>query len=98
MLKTVPHSKVLCLEMKVNAERSHEIVLANRGVYTLAREPSSIRVRCLEGNLWITQEGDLDDYILTPGQELSVRRPGKLVMQGIPAARASLSLLEREIN
>jgi hypothetical protein len=40
-------------------------------------------IRCLEGVLWITQEGDLTDYIVNCGEKFVVDRKGKVVLQGL---------------
>lgn len=36
-------------------------------------------IRCQQGLLWVTREGDARDYLLGPGQELS----GRLVVQAL---------------
>ncbi|MEZ0396760.1 MAG: DUF2917 domain-containing protein [Anaerolineales bacterium] len=43
-------------------------------------------IRCLEGVLWITQEGDLRDYILKPGETFVTDRKGKVVLQALKHA------------
>jgi hypothetical protein len=40
-------------------------------------------IRCLEGMLWITQEGDLIDHIIERGDKFVVDRKGKVVLQGM---------------
>lgn len=40
-------------------------------------------IRCLEGMLWITQEGDLRDYILKAGETFVTDRKGKVVLQAL---------------
>lgn len=34
------------------------------------------RVRCLRGTLWITQEGDREDHIVSAGEDFTVNRDG----------------------
>lgn len=40
-------------------------------------------IRCLEGILWITQEGDFRDYILKAGDSFRTNRKGKVVLQAL---------------
>lgn len=40
-------------------------------------------IRCLEGMLWITQEGDFRDYILRAGDSFRTDRKGKVVLQAL---------------
>lgn len=42
-----------------------------------------IEIRCLEGMLWITQEGDQADHLIQKGERFVVDRKGKVVLQGL---------------
>jgi hypothetical protein len=37
-------------------------------------------IKCLAGTLWLTQENDPRDIILSPGQSFTLDRPGKAVL------------------
>jgi len=37
---------------------------------------AGLEVRCLLGNLWITEEGDGEDRIITDGESFVLDRPG----------------------
>jgi len=37
-------------------------------------------LKCLAGSLWLTQENDPRDIILSPGQSFTLDRPGKAVL------------------
>jgi len=41
---------------------------------------------CLRGVIWITQERDMQDYVLTSGEMFLVTLPGKVVVQGLQDA------------
>ena len=51
-------------------------------VYLKAREilpiedGAGIEVKCLRGNLWITQPGDPEDHVIGGGESLVLDRPG----------------------
>ena len=38
---------------------------------------------CDTGILWVTQTGDRQDYVLTPGQKMTVTRRGKVVVEAV---------------
>jgi hypothetical protein len=40
------------------------------------QDGSCVEVRCLLGNLWITEEGEREDRILSRGQSFTLDRPG----------------------
>lgn len=40
------------------------------------RDAQGTRIECLSGSLWITQEHDVRDVVLGPGEDLRLDRPG----------------------
>ena len=48
-------------------------------------------VRCLEGGLWVTHEGDPCNHILAPGQRFVASKPGHLVVFALASSRAVVS-------
>jgi Protein of unknown function (DUF2917) len=46
---------------------------------------------CLEGEIWVTQEHDLKDYVLCPGDELFITLPGIVVIQALRDARVEVT-------
>jgi hypothetical protein len=50
------------------------------------RDGQNTRVDCLQGSVWVTQEGTIKDEILEAGESLVVRQPGlTLITALIPA-------------
>src|SRR5882757_1658273 len=45
----------------------------------------------VEGQCWVTQQGDRHDYLLVPGEVLSFSGPGRLVFEAV-AASATLAV------
>lgn len=41
------------------------------------------RLRCLEGQLWITQAGDRMDHLVPVGREFVITRTGRVVIQAL---------------
>jgi len=48
-------------------------------------------VLCLDGELWLTRDGDIEDYILGPGQRFAARRGDKITVQALRPSRLSLT-------
>ncbi len=53
-------------------------------------------ITCLNGTLWITQEGDFKDYVLEAGRSFWVTRPGEVVLQALDDSCFKYSLNELE--
>lgn len=53
-----------------------------------AREHS---VLCLAGQLWVTRDGDIEDYILGPGQRLAIGRHDQAAVQALQPSRFRLT-------
>ncbi|MFN3650571.1 MAG: DUF2917 domain-containing protein [Armatimonadota bacterium] len=56
-------------------------------------QPAGMRVRCLSGELWVTQAGDLTDHRLRAGESLETAGAGALVVQALTPA--TLTVAER---
>ena len=46
---------------------------------------------CLQGSMWITQEGDIRDYILEEGDAFLVTLPGLVLVRALTLARLGYS-------
>ena len=40
-------------------------------------------VICVHGEIWITQECDIEDYVLTAGDIFVITRPGSVLVEGL---------------
>jgi len=47
-------------------------------------------VTCREGEIWITQEHDLKDYVLGPGDAFFITLPGNIVVQALKDSRIEI--------
>ncbi|MDZ4251543.1 MAG: DUF2917 domain-containing protein [Sulfuritalea sp.] len=50
-----------------------------------------LNLLCLAGELWLTRDGDAEDYILGPGQRLAIGRKDQAAVQALRASRFRLS-------
>ncbi len=54
--------------------------------------PLGMRVDCLEGSLWITQDGDLRDVVLQAGQSFCPQSAQPVLISALAGACASVRL------
>ncbi|HET8563795.1 MAG TPA: DUF2917 domain-containing protein [Candidatus Binatia bacterium] len=47
-------------------------------------------VRCFSGALWVTQEGDVEDHFLDPGEKCVVNSKGLVIVQVLEDARIGI--------
>lgn len=50
------------------------------------RDSAGLQVRCLQGTVWITQEGSDADQILKPGESFTLKRDGLTVICALGGA------------
>lgn len=63
------------------------------GAMMVLDAPPGTAVRCHEGNLWVTQEGDPRDRVLSAGEQFVPRCRGKVVVQSFAGAVVELAPL-----
>ena len=73
-------------QVQAPAETDHSLAAHQ----ILALPDKDLSVTCLAGQLWLTREGDAEDYILGAGQSLDVRRGERAIVQAIKDARVRL--------
>jgi len=64
-----------------------ELLLANKEMLSLAGNRQGVRLTCLAGRLWITQQGDGRDHLLQPGGSFSSSLPGEIVVTALGNSR-----------
>ncbi|MCX7157347.1 MAG: DUF2917 domain-containing protein [Rhodocyclales bacterium] len=57
----------------------------------LALPDENLTLVCLSGELWLTRDGDREDYILGPGRSFVVRRGDEAIVQALRASRVRLA-------
>lgn len=75
--------------MSFGADTSR-ISLDKRQVAVL-REAAGTRITCLSGMLWITQDREGSDWMLRPGEEITLDRNGKTVIEALRPSEARLT-------
>jgi hypothetical protein len=64
-----------------------DILLLDGEIWRAEGDLRGEAIQCTKGTLWITQQGDLNDYFLRSGDRFWVTRPGRVLVQSIRNAR-----------
>lgn len=67
----------------------HTLDLTNEGLLSI-RDGQAARIRCNEGMLWITEEGEIKDTILAAGESYTIRHPGLALLTAFGLARVTI--------
>ena len=66
------------------------VVELEHGSLLPVHDGAGATVVCLQGDLWITQQGDGDDIVLRAGESLRLARNGRTLVQALSAARVAI--------
>lgn len=69
--------------MKSNAQPKIKIRMQHRDFQRMSRIKPGSTLFCDNGVLWVTQAGDRQDYILHPGQAMTVSKRGKVLIEAM---------------
>jgi len=69
--------------------RIARLALGRRDTFTLETARGAL-VRCLEGAVWITQDGDRADHVVGAGDSFRVDRDGTVIVQATRPARVAI--------
>jgi hypothetical protein len=84
------------LNTKENIHTVTEITLPKNKMWNLEGDRRGEVISCMSGILWITQEGDLKDYIVGAGRYFWVTKPGTVVVQALEDSKVKYSLTEMQ--
>ena len=71
------------LEISSNHPKSRQPVAMKKDALLSIDRPLGMRIECLQGILWITQDSDPRDLILFPGEHLVVDRGPRVIVQAL---------------
>jgi hypothetical protein len=83
MEKLVSIGIAACTDERPHSREVRTVSLARREVLVLSDVECDLQILCATGVIWITQDGDPEDYILERGERFTVTRPGRVVIQGM---------------
>jgi hypothetical protein len=64
-----------------------DIVLNYGEIVCIDGDARNLTVSCQVGKLWVTQSGDPNDYMLSPGENFIITRKGKIAVTAFDDAR-----------
>ena len=68
------------------------LVLARGELATLPLSGRACRVACVAGKLWVTENGSREDFLLAPGEKLTSRARGRIVIEALRTATVRLEI------
>lgn len=69
-----------------------EVELSAGGLWRLEGDNRWRMIVCQRGLVWVTQEGDLEDYVLMKGEMFIVTQPGKVLVKALDDACIEVTL------
>jgi hypothetical protein len=84
------------LNTKTTIKFNTDVTLNKHNLWNIDGDRRGDVIHCSYGTLWITQEGDLKDYILDAGQDFWVTRSGTVIVQALDDSKFQYSLNEIE--
>lgn len=66
------------------------VQLNRRKLYLVHVKSHPVEILCLRGQVYITQERDAKDYLLTSGQRLIASRPGIVIIEAYENSQVSI--------
>lgn len=74
--------------MELNVEAP--VLALETGQVVTLDDAAGTRICARSGTVWVTEEGNRDDYIVAPGQCLVVARDGRTLVQALQPAWIAL--------
>jgi hypothetical protein len=67
-----------------------ELFLQPRQILDLEEKAHQMTIECKSGVLWVTQSGELEDYMLKAGKRYVPKSKGKVVIQAMKESRLAI--------
>jgi len=80
------------LKTRENLHTLIEITLPKHKMWTIEGDRRGDMISCLSGTLWITQEGDMKDYVLEAGRDFWITKRGEVIVQALEDTQFKFSL------
>lgn len=66
--------------------KNSTLVLARGQLASFRIDGRACRISCVAGRLWVTETGQREDSVLTPGQKVTFTRRGRIVVEALRTA------------
>jgi len=67
-----------------------KIHLKKKELVAIEKNAKGMTVSCLDGEIWLTQSGDINDHLILPGKSFTVSCKGKIVLVALNSATLML--------
>ena len=74
----------------MNIDLEAPILTLRPGQLLVLDDAEGTRIYACRGTVWVTEEGDLDDHIVSTGESFIVSHEGRTLVQAMQHARISL--------
>jgi hypothetical protein len=81
-----PQLEVSTMQIEINRST---LSLADEGLVAI-RDGQGTRIVCHAGSLWITQECDVKDSVISAGESFTVRNPGLTLLTALSASELTI--------
>jgi hypothetical protein len=71
------------MEVRFDIKPRTKIRIHRSDYQTMLMDKPGSTLICDNGILWVTQAGDRHDYVLLPGQKMTVTRKGKVLIEAM---------------
>ena len=68
-----------------------EKCLPKKSLLQLVGNHSGERIACLNGMVWITQSGNLEDFLISSGEIFTITQKGTILIEGLEETRLAVS-------
>jgi hypothetical protein len=86
------------MNIKLNNNTKKKLHLSRNELVQFKKFAPGTEFSCERGILWITQKGDPQDYILTPGKNLVIRKHGSILMEALLDVDFQVGNLKDSLN
>lgn len=69
----------------------HPVQTIDKGAILVVLKPAGKTVTCVRGSLWITQDGDMKDVVISAGDSYTLERPARMLVSGLEASSVMLA-------
>jgi hypothetical protein len=70
-------------EIKTIQNDTARVWMQEDSVIRIEGRDCGVKILCMKGLLWITQENDMHDHFLKTGEEFQIDRPGLVIVQAL---------------
>jgi len=83
------------MNIKPNIINKEKLHLEKNGLYRIKKLKPGMELSCEKGILWVTQSGDYRDYLLAPGQNLVMKKHGRVLIEALREVEFKISSLDK---